>query len=311
MKTEFAEFVEMVVEKLRGMYPQECQVETVDLPRINDVVSTGLCVRKGQRTEVTPVVHLDKFYDAYKEGVLPEDIVKEIVGVFEENEWTDAGMESFDEFETVKDRIIYRLISIERNYMLLKNVPYVPFCDLAVVFYVLIKSGPNGEMAALVHKRHMTQWDVTADELMEIARRNTPRLLPVSVRTMREVMHDIARREYGNAYDAKALDDVMDEGGMDQKHPMFVITNVTEVYGASGILYPGVLNELACKLQDDLIILPSSRHEMLVVPCGEEPDFPQLRETVRQVNEVAVEQSDILSDQIYLYHRDEDIVSVV
>ena len=42
-------------------------------------------------------------------------------------------------FDNVSDRICYKLINYEANKSLLESMPYIPYLDLAIVFYLHIE----------------------------------------------------------------------------------------------------------------------------------------------------------------------------
>ena len=209
----------------------------------------------------------------------------------------------------MKERIIFRLLNFEKNRKLLKDVPFIRFCDLAVVFHVLLKADTEGEIAMLIHKEHMHRWDknLSALDLMELAQGNTPRLLPASVRKMGEVLSDISS-ELGEKEGAEKAP-IMD--GLGKNIPMYVVSNSSGLCGASVVLYPNVLRQLAWKTRSDLVVFPSSRHEVLVTPLEDDTDFSELREMVRTVNDTTLQMSDFLSNQVYLYMAQDDEVHVV
>ena len=47
---------------------------------------------------------------------------------------------------------------------------------------------------------------------------------------------------------------------------LYVLTNKSRINGAAGIMYEGVLKKLADKLESDMYILPSSIHEVIILP---------------------------------------------
>ena len=47
---------------------------------------------------------------------------------------------------------------------------------------------------------------------------------------------------------------------------MYVLTNKYKLWGAAAFLYPGVLKATAKRFGKDLIILPSSVHEVILIP---------------------------------------------
>ena len=81
--------------------------------------------------------------------------------------------------------------------------------------------------------------------------------------------------------------------------------------GASCILYEGVLAEFAERMGSDVIILPSSIHEAILLPDKDEMDYSDMRDMVKSINESEVPDEDILSDQVYRYSLEKREVEVV
>lgn len=298
MEESYERFIKAMVDAVQGAYPEGYRVEAVEMPQVNGKASVGLCV-KGAKAGGSPVVRLDKYFAASEEGTPLGELASEVVGILRENGGMGGEVAGLFDPETVRDRVIFRLISFGKNIAFLRDVPYVPFCDLAVVFYVLVKHDTDGEMAALVHKRHMESWEMTVGELMELAKRNTPRLLAPSVRSMGEVLRGLAPWHGGEFLDSTP------GGGM------YVLTTREGVYGASAILYPGLLERLSHEVGGDLVLLPSSRHEVLAIPYEEEMDLDDIRGIVRKINDTVLEEKDFLSNQIYFYREDWDAAHVI
>ena len=83
--------------------------------------------------------------------------------------------------------------------------------------------------------------------------------------------------------------------------PIYILSNADLFYGAACILYEGVLRKIALQLGSDLLILPSSVHEVLIVPDESEWEKSELEWMVRGINREVVAEEDRLSDQIYRY----------
>lgn len=128
----FAEKVSMVVGKVLG---SDYRVEIKEVRKNNGVVRTGLAAR-AKDSDIVPAVYLEDFLAAYEQGMPFGEVVSSIVcacyrGMVKEK--TD--LEFFRHFESVRDRICYRLVGREGNGSLLEEIPHVEFLDLAVCFY--------------------------------------------------------------------------------------------------------------------------------------------------------------------------------
>ena len=58
----------------------------------------------------------------------------------------------------------------------------------------------------------------------------------------------------------------------------------------------------------DLFILPSSIHEVLALPDDGEVDWKELEEIVQTINQTEVEDREVLSDTVYCYCRENDLL---
>lgn len=84
---------------------------------------------------------------------------------------------------------------------------------------------------------------------------------------------------------------------------MYVLSNPIRSLGAACIAYPEVLDMAGKILNDDYYVLPSSIHEVVLVPesKGMEPD--EMDAMVMDINETQVEEEEILSNHAYIYER--------
>ena len=73
--------------------------------------------------------------------------------------------------------------------------------------------------------------------------------------------------------------------------------------GASVILYPDVLRMAAKKLGGDLLVLPSSIHEVILVRHENIGEYDKIAEFVKEINQKEVLSEDVLSDSVYRYEE--------
>ncbi len=90
------------------------------------------------------------------------------------------------------------------------------------------------------------------------------------------------------------------------KMPMYVLTNRQKLYGAACMLYPGVLKEFGRQLGQDFYILPSSVHEVILVPGETGAEHGALQKIVKEINQTQVAEDEVLADSVYYYSRGED-----
>ena len=92
--------------------------------------------------------------------------------------------------------------------------------------------------------------------------------------------------------------------------PILVLSNVPMIMGAGEILNEKALFKASEQLGEEFLILPSSRHEVLLVP-KEDMETGSLRRLVLAVNKSAVRPEDRLTDSIYAWSRVTGMLSML
>ena len=170
-------------------------------------------------------------------------------------------------------------------------------------------------MTATIHNLHLDIWNISLTELKETALANTPRLFPPVISSMARIIEDLseameqepASQPFGNQPGDHGLPDP------DASAPFFVLSNTSGINGAACILYPGVLKNFADSMEKDIIILPSSIHEVLILADSEnftEHDYHVFCNTIKNVNRESIQPEDFLSDNMYLYRRETDKLQI-
>lgn len=309
-KAKFYNEIKQAVENLLG-YPYIVSVQTVEK---TNVTLTGLCIREAT-CNIAPTIYLEEYYEAYNAGLSVERIAEEIIRVYRQNRPSeDFNTNTFSNFANVKERIAYKIINRKMNESLLEKVPYVPFLDLAIVFYVVLEKKQGCNATVLIHNNHMEMWKTNTKELFDLATVNTRKIFAPEVKTMDEVMREILKEKtFGEALEEvtdRELDEIFGLAEPMEKCPMYVLSNVQKLNGACAILYDDVLKNIAKRIGSDLWILPSSVHETLLIPHEAGQSFEELKQMVQEVNATTLETCDILSDHPYFYSLKENRISI-
>jgi len=176
-----------------------------------------------------------------------------------------------------------------------------PFLNLRIGLRYLINADHSEITSFPVTDQILTLGGLSETEAFQLAEVNTPRLLPPQAKSMYDFLweHKIRMGECCAVLE------------------LYLITNIYESNGAAAVLYPGVLRELADRIspgaeQTDLLLLPSSVHEMMAVPDrGEKDRSRSLSEMVNDINQYGVGPGDVLGREIYRYSRKEDRITDV
>ena len=85
--------------------------------------------------------------------------------------------------------------------------------------------------------------------------------------------------------------------------PMYVLTNASKVNGSGILARDGVLDKIGELLGKNFYVLPSSIHEVLIVPDNGDMQAKELESMVKEVNATQVAPADLLSDKVQYYDR--------
>jgi hypothetical protein len=248
---------------------------------------------------VSPTIYLPPYYHRYLEGVPLADIYEDILCTYEKHlPEEDFDTSLFTDYRKAAPRIVMRLVSYARNKETLQNVPYFRYQDLAVLFYCMVFTDGESQANILIHDEHLSLWGIDRDELYRTAMENTAQLLPPQITPMSSVLQECG------VWTGEDLTDL--------DLPMYILSNRYRTNGATVILYDGLLSKLAERLESDLVLLPSSVHELILVPVSdpEEVDFSHYNALVQEVNETQLADEEVLSDHAYLFTRDENLLSI-
>jgi hypothetical protein len=206
--------------------------------------------------------------------------------------------------EDFKENVVWMLINREKNKALLERVPHRTFLDLAIVYRVLVFS-PQGHIAgALVNNGILDSWGMTEEQLFKKASVHTRRVLPLQFMNLAQVIGETAEKLASEDELEQELEaEIREMTAEGENLPFYMLTNEMRTFGAAMLLYPDALEMAAHCLKSDYYILPSSIHELLLVPTsyGTADAF---RTIVKSANEQVVAPEEWLSDQIYLYERE-------
>lgn len=298
-KMDMEQFAESIKERLeqQGQY----EVGLKQVLKNNGIMRCGLMLRSG-KDNLAPTIYIEPFFEAYKDGVDMEEIVEKILEAYGSAPGQGVDMSFFQNFATVRDRLCMKLVNREANAEFLSEVPHRGFLDMSVVYYVDYYNPRIGAGTIQVYNTHMEMWDVTEEDLWEVACINTPIQKPGRIESMRDILAEtFARQENGDSECRGCV--------VKSPMPMLVITNTDRVNGAAVVLYRGMLKQAAEEIGRDLFILPSSLHEVIAVPVMDEKEATGLREIVMEVNKQLLAE-EILSDQVYVYRRAQDILEI-
>lgn len=301
----FAGTVKCIVETVYG---DGYTISIQPMTKNNGTRLTGLTISK-KGVNIAPNIYLESLFERYQDGMTMEAVCREVMDIYEQyKETQDFDSRKITEFHQVRDRICFRLVNTEKNKELLADIPYIPYLDLAIVFYVLVSKDAGGTSTVLIRNSFIDSWGTDTQTLYSIAIENTQRIFRGSVQSMGNVMAEIMEVML-DAEDSKEFYDMAVD--TEDRFPMYVATNYEKLNGASVLLYPNLLRDFAEQIRSDFYILPSSIHEVIFVPESAGMDIEYMKTMVQEINVTQVADEEILSDNVYFYNRACDRVEMM
>lgn len=303
----FDEFKQEIADNIKEYLPDKYADSMVQINAVqkNNETLDALSVTSPD-SNVSPTIYLNSFYEDYQNGRDMEDIIDSIADLRVEYEVNqDFDVSSITDFEKVSDKIAARLYGMEENEELLSVRPHTTMDDLAVTYCIMLGNNENGSMSVPITNQIMETWGVTQEDLQRLAKENCDTLTPSKFVSMNAVMTDMMipqiMDDYGISRE-EASQMINDMIPADDK--MFVLTNEQKLNGAAALLDEKMMEQITEKVGNDFYILPSSVHEVLIVPNEVGMELQDLEAMVQEVNATQVAPQDKLSDHVYQYDNE-------
>lgn len=301
---EYKDFLEQVKEQIKDFLPEKFADATVEINQSlknNDCVLDGLFINT-EESNVIPMVYLNSYFEQVQQGAKMEEVLSQIADTINH----DMDMSAVTDYDSMKDRIICKLINEEANQEFLQDKPYTKVEDLAAVYQILVDKNAESTSTITITDDLMDRYGITLEELHDQAMQNMDILQPYSFRGLNEKIKDMFSEDIARE-EGIDLNEAREKAEQKMSHipeTIFVLTNDTEMYGAATILNDSIRQEIAEKV-GDFYVLPSSIHETLIVPKDVGMDLKELEQMVQEVNRTEVAPEERLSDHIYEYDAGE------
>lgn len=229
---------------------------------------------------MAPIIFLDSYFEAYQNETSFSQILEDVLATYKKAKNASCtNAEQLFSFEANKDKIVYRLVNYKLNKEALKERPHIPYLDLAIVFDILVEATDKGMASIPIQYKLLELWEKNSNEIYGLAKKNTKRELPV------QLQYNTYDGPFGNL-----------------SISFYILSNNPHQNGAACILYDDVLNTLGEALQENFYVIPSSIHETLIISEHDAKGM-SLSDMIQAVNEMAVLDTEILSDHPYYYNR--------
>lgn len=306
---EYNKFIELLKTELEKVCAADVKLRIETVRKNNDITYDVITFKRAGEC-IAPVIYINQFYDNYCNGEDINDIVRQIVNLDIENRnLPELDLTDIFDFNNIKDKIIIKLINRSRNEKLLKTLPFKEYLDFAIVFCILFEDTNDNRATSLISDDLLNKWEVTAEELYEQAKLNTKRICPAELKSMNETMVELLLND--ESVDDDTRRDILKHLEEDDKdYPMYVLTNKKKMYGAATFLYEEELCSFAEQF-GDFYIIPSSIHELILVPESISMSEQEMVDMVKEVNDNQVEPEEVLSYNVYKYYAATGCIGII
>lgn len=315
---EYKEFINMILVRIKDILGEEADVCVHTIVKNNGLKYDGLTIRLLDDS-ISPVIYLNDYYTETADNQKINDIAYDIIAYYQ-----FASSDNLDEiqlmekYEAVKDKIIFKIINYDANKEMLEYIPHIKYLDLAAICYCNFKNTAlEGEEVLQFNKetynstvnisnKFLEMWDISKTKLFDDAIKNTEEMMPLTI----ETIEDILMRELGDLSRSDFLElfDIIPES---IKVPMYVMSNTARQNGAASMFYKNAISDFSEACLEDLYIIPSSIHEIILVPRKRSITKECLLEAITDVNMTCVSEDEILSYNLYYYSRNDRRITML
>ena len=317
MNQELKDFGERVKDNILDYLPENYKNAE---PKIGEILKNngerllGLTLHT-EDSNVAPTFYLESAFKRLEGGESFEAVMTDIAVALDKACQKDIMIEASDvtkmitEFDQAKDHLRCKLVNTEMNEDYLKDKPHTDFQDLSCIYLVDVSVGsPDGGNASVtITNQIMEQYNISTEELHQVAMENMEKNHPHKFQSMNEIIAEMMMGGYleqgMSAEEAKeAANNMVEMMGGGSEVVMHVLSNEDKLYGAAAMLDTKTMDEIAEKVGGDFYVLPSSVHEVIVVPKDiADKGYEALQDMVHEVNETQVSPEERLSDHVYQY----------
>ncbi|SCJ95753.1 Uncharacterised protein [uncultured Eubacterium sp.] len=278
---DYESFKKELIERLKEFLPEKYQgweISVSKVPKVNGYMESINLMPTSEEFVAVPNIYVPELFEVYQSCQDMNQVLEKTADFFVKGMEYVKDMTTKVELDNPHDKVIMALVNSEENKELLAHVPNRSLLDLSIIYRIMVELPDDAFNSAIITNDLADRFELSETELYNLAKENTPRLMPISV-------------EY-------ASDD------------FYILTNKYRTLGAAVMLYKDVLTDIADEFDNNLYVLPSSIHEVFIVP-----DYvkgaDELREIVTEANATVVKKNEVLSNKVYFYEKQTGKLTVV
>lgn len=292
---DFNEFQNQILQEAKDRM-WGVQVEIRPVEKLQGESYTGLSIQPND-SPMAATLNLDTVYSqmvdqgkSFQE--VADDLISHVADIIVDMPKIDVN--DITNYDQMKNTLVVQVIPTDRNAEMLADIPHKNIEDMSLVYRMQIDQNENGTSSVLITNAMLENYGVTVDQLHQDAMDAAVINNPATFRSMQEVLSDLM---------GMPAEMMLPMDGPQ----MYVASVENSLNGAGVIAYPDFMNQVAEQVGGDFFVLPSSVHEVLVIPDDGSIDRHDLESMVREVNASEVLPKDQLSDNVYHYDSQDQV----
>ena len=300
-------FYKMIKDEILEYMPEDFKEHTVRIDEVNksgDIRLHGLCLIKGDNG-AAPVLYLEPYFDMYREGMDKEELLGVIADQYYDIVRNAPNIVAPDlSFENIKDNLRVRLVYNRTNYNYLAEHVYKDVgCGYCLVPYVDFSDRLFDGAIVNIRKDMLEPYGLDENEVIKAAMEGSIKNCPAKLSYIEDSLMSMM--------DGGEKENLLDLDKIDLSRGVLVLTTEDNFAGAAALFYPGVKEKIAELMDWDYFILPSSVHEVLLIPSDGRFSAKELAMMVRSVNSMEVSKEEQLGNRVLFYDRDDKELCVI
>ncbi len=274
----------------------------IEQQKINGICQIGITFHMPEK-RAAPTISVEPYYQMICHGESKQDVMELIAEKITDSRDIQNAFEKIElkDYSDFKPYLRAVLVNTRANWKMLMEVPHMEVEDLSVMIRAELSKPvyEDGSWGLNVTNSLMKRWGVSREQLLEDAYRNMQKTKLPTLLDMHAV--------WSETLNGKTAENIFHQPEQYKRSPyemMYVLSNENGIYGAASMVCPGVMEKVSLLFPEGFYVLPSSIHEILIVPKDVNLPPQDLGRMVREVNRWEVPREDVLSDCVYEYDRE-------
>ena len=286
----YQDYKQILMDELWEQKPQEIseyQIKTII--KQNEKISDCVTPVYADGGNLAPILYLEQFYNPDYDTEKIKTLASQLTNHFLEAHRVQSHFDiSQINPHTAQTHLTLRLYNRSLNPEIEQTCAHIDCLDLMAVPRWIVGNTQEISSSFLVNRDiQRTLLHMTDDELLKIARQNALNQ-HFSVIGMNQLLRRMLK---------EVPEEVVSEMMPTDGEVMFVMSNEEKQFGATALLFPELLKKASSIVgESNFYVIPSSVHELVVIPCSRVDDPADLVFMMKSINAEQVAVQDRLGD---------------